>query len=126
MVSACGDHLVGRAAIAINPDRAGSGSRSARPYKGSGDALGPGIAFMKAGKVRPLAVTSAAKRSPSLPDVPTPTLASQGGRKSSSMRATSALAEPGAFSSPTSLAALLTELASSSWTPYRYVRRSPA
>ncbi|CAN7726678.1 tripartite tricarboxylate transporter substrate binding protein [Variovorax sp. LjRoot130] len=55
------------------------------PYKGSGpamtdvvggqvpvifDALGPAIAFVKAGKVRPLAVTSA-KRSPSLPDVPT-------------------------------------------------------
>jgi tripartite-type tricarboxylate transporter receptor subunit TctC len=35
------------------------------------DALGPAIAFVKAGKVRPLAVTSAAKRSPSLPDVPT-------------------------------------------------------
>jgi len=55
------------------------------PYKGSGpamtdvvggqvpvifDALGPAIAFVKSGKVRPLAVTSA-KRSPSLPDVPT-------------------------------------------------------
>jgi tripartite-type tricarboxylate transporter receptor subunit TctC len=55
------------------------------PYKGSGpamtdvvggqvpvifDALGPAIAFVKAGKVRPLAVTSA-RRSPSLPDVPT-------------------------------------------------------
>ena len=55
------------------------------PYKGSGpamtdvvggqvpvivDALGPAIAFVKSGKVRPLAVTSG-KRSPSLPDVPT-------------------------------------------------------
>lgn len=55
------------------------------PYKGSGpamtdvvggqvpvifDALGPAIAFVKSGKVRPLAVTSA-KRSPSLPEVPT-------------------------------------------------------
>ncbi|MEJ8860058.1 tripartite tricarboxylate transporter substrate binding protein [Variovorax robiniae] len=55
------------------------------PYKGSGpamtdvmsgqvpvifDALGPAIAFVKSGKVRPLAVTSA-RRSPSLPDVPT-------------------------------------------------------
>lgn len=55
------------------------------PYKGSGpamtdvvggqvpvifDALGPAIAFAKSGKVRPLAVTSA-RRSPSLPDVPT-------------------------------------------------------
>ncbi|MBL0419227.1 tripartite tricarboxylate transporter substrate binding protein [Ramlibacter sp. AW1] len=55
------------------------------PYKGSGpamtdvvggqvpvifDALGPAMAFVKSGKVRPLAVTSA-KRSPSLPEVPT-------------------------------------------------------
>jgi tripartite-type tricarboxylate transporter receptor subunit TctC len=55
------------------------------PYKGSGpamtdvvggqvpvifDALGPAMAFVKAGKVRALAVTSA-RRSPSLPDVPT-------------------------------------------------------
>ena len=55
------------------------------PYKGSGpamtdvvggqvpvifDGLGPAIAFVKSGKVRSLAVTSAT-RSPSLPDVPT-------------------------------------------------------
>jgi tripartite-type tricarboxylate transporter receptor subunit TctC len=55
------------------------------PYKGSGpamtdvvggqvpvifDALGPAMAFVKSSKVRPLAVTSA-RRSPSLPDVPT-------------------------------------------------------
>lgn len=55
------------------------------PYKGSGpamtdvvggqvpvifDALGPAMSFVKSGKVRPLAVTSA-KRSPQLPDVPT-------------------------------------------------------
>ena len=55
------------------------------PYKGSGpamtdvvggqvpvifDALGPAMAFVKSGKVRALAVTSA-RRSPSLPDVPT-------------------------------------------------------
>jgi tripartite-type tricarboxylate transporter receptor subunit TctC len=55
------------------------------PYKGSGpamtdvvggqvpvifDALGPAMAFVKSGKVRPLAITSA-RRSPSLPDVPT-------------------------------------------------------
>jgi tripartite-type tricarboxylate transporter receptor subunit TctC len=55
------------------------------PYKGSGpamtdvvggqvpviiDALGPAITFVRSGKVRPLAVTSA-RRSPSLPDVPT-------------------------------------------------------
>ncbi len=55
------------------------------PYKGSGpamtdvvggqvpvifDALGPAMVFVKPGKVRALAVTSA-KRSPSLPDVPT-------------------------------------------------------
>jgi tripartite-type tricarboxylate transporter receptor subunit TctC len=55
------------------------------PYKGSGpamsdvvggqvpvifDALGPAMAFAKSGKVRALAITSA-KRSPSLPDVPT-------------------------------------------------------
>jgi tripartite-type tricarboxylate transporter receptor subunit TctC len=55
------------------------------PYKGSApamndtiagtvpvifDALGPAMSFLKANKVRPLAVTSA-KRSPSLPDVPT-------------------------------------------------------
>jgi tripartite-type tricarboxylate transporter receptor subunit TctC len=55
------------------------------PYKGSApamndtiagtvpvifDALGPAMSFVKANKVRPLAVTSA-KRSPSLPDVPT-------------------------------------------------------
>jgi len=55
------------------------------PYKGSGpamtdvvggqvpvifDALGPAMSFVKAGKVRAIAVTSA-KRSPQLPDVPT-------------------------------------------------------
>ena len=55
------------------------------PYKGSGpamtdvvggqvpvifDALGPAMSFVKAGKVKALAVTGA-KRSPSLPDVPT-------------------------------------------------------
>lgn len=55
------------------------------PYKGSGpamtdvvggqvpvifDALGPAMAFVKAGKVRALAVTSA-RRSPHLPDIPT-------------------------------------------------------
>jgi tripartite-type tricarboxylate transporter receptor subunit TctC len=55
------------------------------PYKGSGpamtdvmggqvpvifDALGPAMAFVRSGKVRALAVTSA-RRSPSLPDVPT-------------------------------------------------------
>ncbi|MEJ8810554.1 tripartite tricarboxylate transporter substrate binding protein [Variovorax ureilyticus] len=55
------------------------------PYKGSGpamtdavggqvpvifDALGPAMAFVKSGKVRALAVTSA-RRSPQLPDVPT-------------------------------------------------------
>ncbi len=58
---------------------------TAIPYKGSGpamtdavagvvplifDALGPATAFIKSGKVKPLAVTSA-KRSASLPDVPT-------------------------------------------------------
>ena len=43
------------------------------------DALGPAMSFLKAGKVRPLAVTSA-RRSPLLPEVPT--LAESGCRAS--------------------------------------------